>query len=99
MSQIFRKEKLNSLEKWMKMNKRANFLTNFFNVKKKSERIFYSAELKQNLSIIYPSSKYCPLFKSFAINSAEPSIIYKEIFIFYDINQSESTSNGHGIFH
>ena len=37
-------------------------------------------------------------FKSFAINQSEPSIHYKEIFIFSDINQSESTFNGHGIF-
>ena len=38
------------------------------------------------------------IFKNFAINQSESSINYKEIFIFSDINQSESTFNGHGIF-
>ena len=65
MSQIFRKEKLNSLEKWMKMNKRANFLTNFLTWKKiRKDLLFSRAETKfihylfiiQNLSII---QKFC----------------------------------------
>ena len=37
------------------------------------------------------------VFKSFAINQSESSIHYKETLIFSDINQSESSFNGHGI--
>ena len=33
--------------------------------------------------------------KNFAINQSESIITYKEIFIFSDINQSESSFNGH----
>ena len=38
------------------------------------------------------------VFKNFAINQSESSINFKEVFIFSDISQSESTFNGHGIF-
>ena len=38
------------------------------------------------------------VLKSFAVKQSESSIHYKEMLIFSDINQSESSFNGHGIF-
>ena len=93
MSQIVRKEKLNNLKKWIKMNKKSKFLNQLLLTWKKIriDLLFSLAEIK----IIQSNHG---VFKKFATNQSESSINYKEIFIFSDINQSESTFNGHGIF-
>ena len=93
MSQIFRKEKLNSLKKWIKKNKKSKFLNQLFLTWKKirMDLLFSLAEIK------FIQSNH-GVFESFAINQSESSINYKKIFFCFDINQSESTFKGHGIF-
>ena len=93
MSQIFRKEKLNNLKKWMKMNKKSKFLNQLLLTWKKiqTDLVFSLAETK-----FVPSNH--GVFKNFAINQSESTFNGHGIFNNFYVNQSNLSSTSHGFF-
>ena len=76
-SKIFRKEKLNNLKKWIKMNKKSKFFNQLLLTWNKisMDWLFSIAEIK------FIQSNH-GVFKRFAINQSESSINFNKFFSF-----------------